>query len=194
MDALDVPAAEFPKELQRAEAAGLPELGELDVVRHFTLLSQRNFGIDSNFYPLGSCTMKYNPKIAEVAAAQPGFAALHPHTSTDPAYEDTCQGAYALIHELERQLAEIVGMKAASLQPIAGAHGELAGILMIKRALEDRGELARRRRVLVPDSAHGTNPATAAMRASPSRRFPALPTDRWITTCWSASSMTPWRH
>lgn len=162
MDALDVPAVEFPKTLQRAQPAGLPELGELDVVRHFTLLSQRNFGIDSNFYPLGSCTMKYNPKIAEVAAAQPGFAFLHPHTSTSKAYEDTCQGAYALIHELERQLAEIVGMKAACLQPIAGAHGELTGTLLMAAYHRDRGH-SHKDTIIVPDSAHGTNPASAAI-------------------------------
>lgn len=162
LDALDVPAVDFPASLARTVPAGLPELGELDVVRHFTLLSQRNFGIDSHFYPLGSCTMKYNPKIAEVAAAQPGFAQLHPHTSSDPAYEGACQGAYALIHELERQLAEIVGMKAACLQPIAGAHGELTGTLLMAAYHRDRGH-AHKDTIIVPDSAHGTNPASAAI-------------------------------
>jgi len=161
-DPLDVPPVAFPEALLRAEAAGLPELSELDVVRHFTLLSQRNFGIDSHFYPLGSCTMKYNPKIAEVAAGHPGFAQLHPHTATSKAYESTCQGAYALIHELERELAVIAGMKAASIQPIAGAHGELTGTLLMAAYHRDRGN-AHKDTIIVPDSAHGTNPASAAI-------------------------------
>ena len=120
-DVLDVPEAKLAPELCRAESAGLPELAEIDVVRHFTHLSQRNVGIDDTYYPLGSCTMKYNPKIAEVAAAMPGMARLHPQLSSAPVYEDTVQGAYQLLYELERDLAEIAGMKAASVQPIAGA-------------------------------------------------------------------------
>jgi len=161
-DALDVPQATLPQELLRAEAAALPELGELDVVRHFTHLSQRNFGIDDHFYPLGSCTMKYNPKIAEVAAAQPGLAMLHPHLSSAPEYEDAVQGAYELIYDLEHILAEIAGMKAASLQPIAGAHGELCGTLLMAAYHRDKGN-THKDTIIVPDSAHGTNPASAVV-------------------------------
>lgn len=162
LDALDVPAVSLPAHLCRAEAAALPEMAEIDVVRHFTHLSQRNVGIDDTFYPLGSCTMKYNPKIAEVAAAQPGFTALHPHLSSAPVYEDCVQGAYALIHELERQLAEVAGMKAACVQPIAGAHGELTGTLLIAAYHRDKGN-AHKDTIIVPDNAHGTNPASAAI-------------------------------
>ena len=161
-DALDVPEATLPANLQRTEAAALPEMAEIDVVRHFTRLSQRNFGIDDHFYPLGSCTMKYNPKIAEVVAALPGFTQLHPHQASAGVYEDTVQGAYALIHELERQLAEIAGMQAASLQPIAGAHGELTGTLLMAAYHRDRGN-THKDTIIVPDSAHGTNPASAVM-------------------------------
>lgn len=160
LDALDVPAASLPPELCRAEPAALPELAEIDVVRHFTRLSQRNVGIDDTFYPLGSCTMKYNPKIAEVAAAMPGMAALHPHLSSSTVYESEVQGAYQLLFELERDLAEIAGMKAASVQPIAGAHGELTGVLLMAAYHRDRGN-AHKDTIIVPDSAHGTNPASA---------------------------------
>jgi glycine dehydrogenase subunit 2 len=162
MDALDVPAVDFPKELCRAQAATLPEMAELDVVRHFTHLSQRNVGIDDTFYPLGSCTMKYNPKVAERVAALPGLANLHPQLSASPVYEDQVQGAYRLIHDLERILAEIAGMKAASLQPIAGAHGELTGTLLIAAYHRDKGH-THKDTILIPDSAHGTNPASAAI-------------------------------
>jgi glycine dehydrogenase subunit 2 len=162
LDALDVPEAALPPELCRAEAAPLPEVSELDVVRHFTLLSQRNFGIDSHFYPLGSCTMKYNPKMAETVANYPGFANLHPHLSSAPAYEDRVQGAYQMIFELEKYLAEIAGMQAASLQPIAGAHGELTGTLLMAAYHRDRGN-THKDTILIPDSAHGTNPASAAI-------------------------------
>ncbi|MBI2425008.1 MAG: aminomethyl-transferring glycine dehydrogenase subunit GcvPB [Candidatus Hydrogenedentes bacterium] len=161
-DALDVPEAKLAPELCRANAAALPEVGELDVVRHFTHLSQRNVGIDDTFYPLGSCTMKYNPKIAEVVAAMPGMAKLHPHQSSSAAYAGTVQGAYALIHELEAMLAEIAGMKAASIQPIAGAHGELTGALLMAAYHRDKGN-THKDTVIVPDSAHGTNPASAVM-------------------------------
>ncbi len=162
LDALDVPTCTLPDDLCRAEAAALPEIAEIDVVRHFTHLSQRNVGIDDTFYPLGSCTMKYNPKIAEVAAAEPGMAQLHPHFSSSPVFEANCQGAYALIHELERELAEVAGMKAASLQPIAGAHGELTGTLLIAAYHRDKGN-THKDTIIVPDSAHGTNPASAVM-------------------------------
>ncbi len=153
---LDVPEAELPAALQRS-SLNLPEIGELDVVRHFTHLSQRNYSIDSGFYPLGSCTMKYNPKINEDVARLAGIAHIHPL-----APDETVQGALRLIYDLERLLAEITGFAAASLQPMAGAQGEFAGMLMIRAYHLARGE-TQRRKVLVPDSAHGTNPATAAM-------------------------------
>ncbi len=135
----------------------LPELAEIQVVRHFTELSHRNHGVDSGFYPLGSCTMKYNPKINEDTARLPGFAALHPYQP-----EETVQGALQLMWELQQDLQEITGMDAVSLQPAAGAHGELTGILMIRAYHRLRGDTGRTQ-VIVPDSAHGTNPATAAM-------------------------------
>lgn len=160
-DPLDVPEASFPEALSRAEPAALPELDELSVVRHFTHLSNRNFGIDSHFYPLGSCTMKYNPKLAEAVASDRGFLALHPHLSNFEAYRDRCQGALELIYETERLLAEIGGMTDVSLQPIAGAHGELAGTLMIAAYHREKG--AKKNVIVVPDSAHGTNPASAAI-------------------------------
>ncbi len=162
LDPLDVPEAELPSELRRKEAAALPEVSELDIVRHFTLLSQRNFGIDSHFYPLGSCTMKYNPKIAEVVAALPGFAHLHPHLSTSEALWDRCQGALELTQRFEGLLAEIAGMEEVSLQPIAGAHGELAGTLLMAAYHRDKGH-THKTKIIIPDSAHGTNPASAAI-------------------------------
>lgn len=161
LDALDVPEAPFAAELCRTEPAALPELSELDVVRHFTRLSQRNVGVDSNFYPLGSCTMKYNPKMAEAVGALEGFRDLHPHLSSVPVYEPCCQGALALVHDTERLLAEISGMRGVSLQPMAGAHGELAGVLLIAAYHRDKG--TGKDTILLPDSAHGTNPASAAI-------------------------------
>jgi glycine dehydrogenase subunit 2 len=162
LDRLDVPEVSLPDELCRDEPAALPELGELDVVRHFTNLSRRNFGIDTHFYPLGSCTMKYNPKLADAVAADTSFAGLHPHLATTPGYRRFSQGALEVVHEVERWLAEIGGMEAASLQPIAGAHGELAGTLMIAAYHRDHGN-THKTKVLIPDSAHGTNPASAAI-------------------------------
>lgn len=157
LPALDVPAApELPAALRR-DSLPLPEVGELDVVRHFTHLAQRNFSIDSGFYPLGSCTMKYNPKVNEDVARLQGFAHLHP---LQP--DETVQGALQLMYELQGLLAEITGFAAATLQPAAGAQGELAGMLMIRAYHRAQGD-TKRRKVLVPDSAHGTNPATAAM-------------------------------
>jgi glycine dehydrogenase subunit 2 len=135
----------------------LPEVGELDVVRHFTRLSQKNVCIDTTFYPLGSCTMKYNPKVNEEAARLPGLAMIHP---SQPA--STVQGALRLMYELQGYLAEISGMAAITLQPAAGAHGELTGMLVVRAYHEERGD-HQRTRVLIPDSAHGTNPATAKM-------------------------------
>ena len=135
----------------------LPELSEVQAVRHFTELSARNFGVDTGFYPLGSCTMKYNPKVNEDTCRLPGFAALHPYQP-----EETVQGALRLMYELQQDLAEVSGMDRVSLQPAAGAHGELTGILIVRAYHESRGD-TRRTQVIVPDSAHGTNPATAAM-------------------------------
>ncbi|HSV56891.1 MAG TPA: aminomethyl-transferring glycine dehydrogenase subunit GcvPB, partial [Magnetospirillaceae bacterium] len=153
---LDVPKTALPKGLLR-EDLPLPELDELTVVRHFTRLSQKNFSIDTEFYPLGSCTMKYNPKANEAAAALPGWRTTHPLAGAE-----FSQGALELMHRLQGMLTEIGGFAAASLQPAAGAHGELAGVAMIRKWHRDRGD-DRRLRMLIPDSAHGTNPATCAM-------------------------------
>lgn len=152
----DVPETPIPESLTRAQL-DLPEVSEIDVIRHFTRLSHLNYAIDLGFYPLGSCTMKYNPRINEDAARQAGFGLLHPY---QPA--ETAQGALELLYELQGYLAEISGFDAVTLQPAAGAHGELAGILIARAYHESRGDAARTK-VIVPDSAHGTNPATAAM-------------------------------
>ena len=152
----DVPEAELPSELMRDDLP-LPEVGELQVVRHFVKLSQLNYSIDKGFYPLGSCTMKYNPKLNEDAARLPGFAQLHPLIE-----ETGAQGALCLMHELQQWLGEISGFAAVSLTPAAGAQGEFAGILMIRNYHLDRDE-DQRDIILVPNSAHGTNPATVTM-------------------------------
>ena len=156
MPAPEVEKAEIPASLEREELP-LPELSEIDVVRHFTRLSQLNHGVDTGFYPLGSCTMKYNPKINEEVARLPGFALTHP-------LQDTAllQGNLALMYAVQQWLMEIGGFRAVSLQPAAGAQGELTGILIIRAYHEDRGD-TKRNRILVPDSAHGTNPASIAM-------------------------------
>jgi glycine cleavage system P protein (glycine dehydrogenase) subunit 2 len=146
----------IPAALLRRDIGGFPELGELEVLRHFTRLSQRNFAIESQFYPLGSCTMKYNPKINEVVARFPGFAQIHPL-----APPDLLQGALALLYELERALAEISGMEQVTLQPSAGAQGELTGLMLIRACLADRGD--PRKNIIVPDTAHGTNPASSTL-------------------------------
>ena len=149
--------SELPAGLLRAEAPALPQVSELDVVRHYTNLSQMNFGVDSGFYPLGSCTMKYNPKINEEIAAMPAFAGLHP---LQPA--GTVQGVLRLYKELSHALSEITGMAEFTLDPFAGAHGELTGLMIIRQYHMSRGDL-KRTKVIVPDSAHGTNPASAAV-------------------------------
>ncbi len=146
----------IPAKYRRTAPAALPEVSELDVVRHYSRLSQMNYGVDTHFYPLGSCTMKYNPKINEDAARMAGFARLHPL-----APEAASQGALQLMYDLATMLAEIAGMDAVSLQPAAGAQGELAGVLMIRAYHAARGE--KRTKVLIPDSAHGTNPASTAL-------------------------------
>lgn len=151
-------SAELPSHLVREEPAELPEVSELQLLRHYTQLSNKNFGIESGPYPLGSCTMKYNPKVNEDIASLDGFANIHPLQAPE-----TVQGALELMYNMENHLAEIFGMDAVSLQPAAGAHGELAGILIIKAYHEANGEGDQRTKILIPDSAHGTNPATAAV-------------------------------
>jgi glycine dehydrogenase subunit 2 len=152
----DVPKTPLPEDRVRDDLT-LPEVSERDLIRHFTRLSQLNFSIDTGFYPLGSCTMKYNPRVNEEMARLPGFAHIHPYQD-----EGLVQGALRLMYELQEYLAEIAGLPAVSLQPAAGAHGELTGMLMVRAYHQDRHD-RKRRVVLVPDSAHGTNPATAAM-------------------------------
>jgi glycine dehydrogenase subunit 2 len=152
----DVPTAELPEAYVRSDRAPLPEVGERDLVRHFTRLAQRNYGVDTGFYPLGSCSMKYNPKIAESAAALPGFQRLHP---LQP--DSTVQGALELLWRLERALCEVTGMARATFQPAAGASGELTGLLIMRAYHLRQG--GARRRIVIPDSAHGTNPASVRM-------------------------------
>ena len=158
LPASDVPAATeaVPAKYRRQDAASLPEVSEFDVVRHYSRLSRMNYGVDTHFYPLGSCTMKYNPKLNEDMARLAGFARLHPLVP-----EAAAQGALRLMHELAAMLAEVAGMHAVSLQPAAGAQGELAGVLMIRAYHASRRE--KRTKVLIPDSAHGTNPASTAL-------------------------------
>jgi glycine dehydrogenase subunit 2 len=151
--------ARVPKGLLRSAESGLPELSELDVVRHFTRLSQLNFSVDTNFYPLGSCTMKYNPKVNEAAASIPGFAGLHPYAPFID--EATSQGALEVVYNISQQLCEITGMKRFTTQPYAGAHGELTGILLTAAYHKSKGN--KKKYIVVPDSAHGTNPASAAV-------------------------------
>ena len=159
LPACDVPEVEVsslvaPEYLR--DDVDLPEVAEVDLIRHYVNLSRRNFGVDLGFYPLGSCTMKYNPKINEDVAKLPGFSSLHPYA---PAVFS--QGALRLMYELRRYLSEIFGMADFTLQPAAGAHGELTGVMMIKRHFERKGE--KRTKILIPDAAHGTNPASSAL-------------------------------
>ena len=151
----------MPAKYMAAQPPELPEVSELDVVRHFTNLSRKNFSVDTHFYPLGSCTMKYNPKICEKIAALDGFAGLHPLLPQLRGGGMLTQGALEVLYETEHLLAEICGMDAMSLQPMAGAHGELTGIMLIAAYHRERGN--RKTKVLVPDSSHGTNPASAAL-------------------------------
>lgn len=158
---LDVPETPIdeliPQEYLRSEAPGLPEVSEPEVVRHYTQLSRLNHGVDVGFYPLGSCTMKYNPRVHEDVVGLPGLSAIHPYQP-----QETVQGALELIYNLSEHLAAIAGLAQASLQPAAGAHGELAGLMVIKAYHNHRGE-GHRTEMIVPDSAHGTNPASCAM-------------------------------
>src|SRR5512133_2314866 len=151
----DVPQTDFPKAFLRADLP-LPELSELDVVRHFTHLSQLNYSIDGGFYPLGSCTMKYNPKINEETSRLPGFAFTHPLQPIE-----TVQGNLALMYQLQEWLQEITGFSGCSLQPAAGAQGELVVVLITRPYHRSRGDL-KRVKLLIPDAAHGTNPATSS--------------------------------
>src|SRR5829696_4843966 len=149
---------EIPAELRRQKPPRLPELPENEIVRHFTELTTRNFGIDTGFYPLGSCTMKYNPRVNERVAALPGFRDLHPLQD-----EEAAQGALELMHDLQEILAEITGLDAVSLQPAAGSQGELTGLMLMRAYFADKGEGDRRRKIVVADTAHGTNPASVTM-------------------------------
>ncbi len=160
--------ARIPERLRRREPLRWPELGELEVVRHYTRLSQMNFGIDTMPYPLGSCTMKYNPKVSELLARRREAQELHPGQP-----EETVQGALELLWRLERGLSRVTGFPEVSLQPAAGAHGEYAALRMVQEYFRDKGELERRREVILPDTAHGTNPASAAMAGFVAREIPS---------------------
>jgi glycine dehydrogenase subunit 2 len=158
----DVPTTVNIQEgLLRERCADLPELSELDVVRHFTELSRQNFGVDTNFYPLGSCTMKYNPKVAERVATYPGFAHLHPLLPQLRMGGMLTQGALGVLYDMDLLLREITGMAGFTMQPMAGAHGELTGMMVMAAYHKDKGN--KKTVVLAPDSAHGTNPASAAI-------------------------------
>jgi glycine dehydrogenase subunit 2 len=153
-----LPVPDVPPDLRRTEPPRLPEVSEPELVRHFTELSTRNFGVDTGFYPLGSCTMKHNPRINEAVVRLPGFAALHPLQE-----EEGAQGALELMWRLQEILAEVCGLDAVSLQPAAGSQGELTGLMLMHAYFADRGEDEQRRKIVVPDTAHGTNPASVTM-------------------------------
>jgi glycine cleavage system P protein (glycine dehydrogenase) subunit 2 len=154
----DLPVPEVPEELRRQKAARLPELAEPEIVRHFTALADRTFGVDTGFYPLGSCTMKHNPRVNERVVALPGFRDLHPLQE-----EEGSQGALELMWRLQEILAEVCGLGAVSLQPAAGSQGELTGLMLMRAYFADRGEGETRRTVITADTAHGTNPASVTM-------------------------------
>ena len=157
LPACDVPVVTYDQGLLRAETPRLPEMAEVDLSRHYTELAKQTHGVNDGFYPLGSCTMKYNPRVNEEAAAQPGFTQLHPLQPVE-----TVQGALEVIHTAETMLCEITGMDSMTFQPAAGAHGEYTGLLLIRKYHQSRGDTARTK-IIVPDSAHGTNPASATM-------------------------------
>ena len=169
MPSMDIPAQKLPDSSQLREELTMPEVSENEIVRYFSSISQMNFSIDHNFYPLGSCTMKYNPKLNDDIAALPGFNDIHPLQDTS-----TTQGALELMHHLQILLAEITGMAGTSLAPMAGAEAELAGMLMI-RAYHRNREDFQRKKVIIPDSAHGTNPASAVMAGF---EVVSIPTDK----------------
>lgn len=159
LDVPEIPLEDLiPREYLNTAELGLPELTEPEVVRYFTQLSRKNHGVDVDFYPLGSCTMKYNPRVNEDIASLPGFSRIHPRQP-----QETVQGALELIYELDRALAEISGLAKTTFQPAAGAHGELAGLLIIKEYHRQNGQAGQRKEIIIPDSAHGTNPASAMM-------------------------------
>src|SRR5512135_3646983 len=166
---LDAPAANVPENLRRRSAPKLPEVSELQAVRHFTRLSQLNFSIDTHFYPLGSCTMKYNPKACNTYAMLPELLNRHPL-----APESTGQGLLQILFELQEMLKEVTGMRGVSLTPMAGAQGEFAGVAMIRAYHRARKDLARNE-IIVPDAAHGTNPATATMCGMKVKEVASLP-------------------
>ena len=157
LPACAVPVVTYDQGLLRAEAPRLPEMAEVDLSRHYTELAKQTHGVNDGFYPLGSCTMKYNPRVNEEAAAQPGFTQLHPLQPVE-----TVQGALEVIYTAEKMLCEITGMDGMTFQPAAGAHGEYTGLLLIRKYHQSRGDTARTK-IIVPDSAHGTNPASATM-------------------------------
>jgi glycine dehydrogenase subunit 2 len=174
LPASDVPAtAAIDKRYQRSSELDFVELSELDVVRHFTELSRRNYGVDTGFYPLGSCTMKYNPKVNEKVAAMEGFASLHPLLPQLRRGGMLTQGALTVIYELEQLLCHITGMDAYTLQPLAGAHGELTGMMLVAAYHKSKGH--DKDEVLIPDEAHGTNPSSAAMAGY---KVKTVPTDK----------------
>jgi glycine dehydrogenase subunit 2 len=154
----DLPVPEVPEELRRRRSPRLPELAEPEIVRHFTALADRTFGVDTGFYPLGSCTMKHNPRVSERVVALPGFRDLHPLQE-----EEGAQGALELMWRLQEILAEVCGLDAVSLQPAAGSQGELTGLMLMRAYFADRGEAEQRRTVITADTAHGTNPASVTM-------------------------------
>src|ERR671934_258097 len=152
----ELPPGQIPEELRRSGPPRLPEISEPELIRHFTALADRTFGIDTGFYPLGSCTMKHNPRVNERVVNLPGFRDLHPLQE-----EDGVQGALELMWRLQEILAEVAGLPAVSLQPAAGSQGELTGLMLMRAYFADRGE--ERRKVIVADTAHGTNPASVTM-------------------------------
>ena len=166
---LDVPAAPLPEEYRRKTAPRLPEIGESDLSRHYQALSRQAFGVCDGFYPLGSCTMKYNPKLGEAMAALPGFTGIHPLQPIQ-----TIRGCQQALTLAEHLLCEVTGMDAMTFQPAAGAHGEFTGLLLIKAYHRSRGD-TERTVILVPDSAHGTNPASAAMAGFTVKNLPSTP-------------------
>lgn len=187
LPALDVPTnTSIDAAYRRAHDAELCELSELDVVRHFTALSRCNFGVDTNFYPLGSCTMKYNPKVCEKIAQLEGFSGLHPLLPQLRRGGMLTQGALAVLYELEHFLCEISGMDAFTLQPMAGAHGELTGMMLVAAYHRDRGN--RKNEVLIPDEAHGTNPSSAAIAGYRVRPVPTNP-ETGVIDCATLEAM-----
>ena len=169
LPACDVEETPLPESLRRAEAPVLPELSEQDLSRHYTELNHHVHGVNCGFYPLGSCTMKYNPRINEEMAALPGFTGIHPLA---PAH--TVQGCRRVLELAQQYLCEITGMDGMTFQPAAGAHGEFTGVLLIKQYHDARGD-KKRTKIIVPDSAHGTNPATAAMCGYQVVNIPSAP-------------------